>query len=347
MSETAIANNGDIKQERYETINIKSIRENPDALRKVNKNTDEYQGIVDSMKIHGVLNTISVRELKDKQTGELYYALVDGLHRWTAAQDAGIKTITVKVMDLDDIGVLEAQIIGNAQKVETLPVQYAKQILRIASMNPTLTTLGLAQRVGKSSKWVNDRLSLVKLQESIQKLVDEGKMSLLNAYSLAKLEPEDQVTFLDRALTTPPDQFVGAVTARVKEVRDSKRAGRDTKPEEFVPVPHLRRVKELESELETLALGRQLGATDLDSYKLGVQVALNLDQIAVENARVAWVAAKQKRDEDKARRDREKNEKKLLSAQETQSEAAMALEAMGVDPTTVKAPPAEAIAAPA
>ena len=43
------------------TIPISTIRENPVALRTVNRDTEEYQGLVDSISQKGFLGAITVR----------------------------------------------------------------------------------------------------------------------------------------------------------------------------------------------------------------------------------------------------------------------------------------------
>jgi ParB family transcriptional regulator, chromosome partitioning protein len=94
-------------------IPISKIRENPVALRSVNRTTEEYTGLVDSIRRSGVLNPVLVREVQDPDTKDIVYGLIDGLHRFTASQDAGQDTIPAQITSMEDAAVLEAQILAN------------------------------------------------------------------------------------------------------------------------------------------------------------------------------------------------------------------------------------------
>lgn len=308
-------------------ILVSQIKENPDALREVDKTTEKYAGLVDSIRDHGVLNSITVRAAKD-DAGNDIFGLIDGLHRWTAAQDAGLTEIPAQVLSASDAEALELQIVANIHKVETKPVEYARQILRLAAQNPTMTTRDLAKKVNMGETWVKDRLSLIKLSEDIQALVDDSKITLLNAYNLAKLKPEDQVNYLDRAMTQGAEEFSGIVAVRVKEVRDADRQGRAAKPEEFVPVARPRKSKELEDELKSHSAASL--SSDPASFLEGIKFALCLDNASVTKSREAWEAQKKAKAEEKARKDLEALKKKQAKAAETQAEVAGKLAELGV-----------------
>src|SRR3954469_21290947 len=96
-------------------IPLSRIRENPVALRPVDKTSEEYKGLVDSVRRNGILNPISVREVPnpDPNDKEPLYSVVDGLHRFTAAGDAGLESIPAQIVTKTDADVLEAQIVAN------------------------------------------------------------------------------------------------------------------------------------------------------------------------------------------------------------------------------------------
>jgi ParB/RepB/Spo0J family partition protein len=301
------------------TIPLKDIRENPVALRSVNRQSEEYLGLVDSIRRNGILNPILVREIRDPETGSLVYGLIDGLHRYSGAQDAGLTEVPAQVRSMEDGEVLEAQILANIHKVETRPVEYAKQLTRILAQNPTMTASELASRLSKSPAWLSDRLGLTKLDEAIAKEVDDGKINLSNAYALAKLPKEEQANFFDRAMTMTPQEFVPTVTARVKELRDLKRQGKDTTPAGFVPVPHVRKIAELKDELEKPTVGpvlvSELGVKNpSDAFALGVKWALHMDPASIEAARQKDEARKKELAEAKGKRERERLEKQAKDA---------------------------------
>ncbi len=312
------------------TIPISAIRENPVALRTVNRDTEEYQGLVDSISQKGFLGAITVRPQVDPETGEEFYELIDGLHRFTAAKDAGLSEINVDVVNLDDDQVLEAQIMANIHKIETRAMEYTGQLKRILTRNPLMTEAELASKLGKSTAWIAGRLSLTKIDnERIRELVNEGKICLSNAYALARLPSEEHSDWVDRAMTLPPDEFVPAASGRLKEVREARRQGRDAKSAEFQPVPHVRKIKALKEELESGSVGNALVAetgvsTASDGFALGVMWALHMDPVSVETQKAKDEERRRLRGEKKAAKAAERAKKKAEKAKKDLDEATKA-----------------------
>lgn len=318
-------------QSELKHIPLNKIRENPVALRNVNRESEEYQGLVDSIRKDGVLNPIVVRSIVDPDTKEELYGLVDGLHRYTASQDAGRETIPAHVTTMEESKILEAQILANIHKVETKPVEYSKQLVRILAQNPLMTTSELAATLSKSPTWLVERLGLTKLAESIASLVDEGKINLSNAYALAKLPAEEQPNFLDRAMTMQPQEFVPTVNGRIKELRDAKRQGRAATPAEFVPVARLRKVGEVKEEFQQGTVGKVLCAelkpkSVEEAFALGVAWALHMDPASVAADRQKDKEAREAREAEKEKRKKEREEK---AKQEAASKAADLSAALG------------------
>jgi len=259
-------------------VKLALIRESEVALRAVNRQSEKYLQLVESIRKVGVLNSITVRQ----DTDGTHFVLVDGLQRLTASRDAGLEEVPANLMDgtPDEMAVLQAQIIANIHKIETRPVEYSQQLRRILSGNPLMTLRELASMVAQSESWVNQRLGLLKLDEKIGELVDAGTINLSNAYALAKLPPEEQASYVDRAMTDQPTSFLPTVHARVKEIRDAKNQGRDAAPAVFAPVAYLRKLTEVKAEMETPTVGAVVCATEdcntpIDGFNAAVKWFLN------------------------------------------------------------------------
>lgn len=317
------------------TVPISAIRENPVALRTVNVQTEEYQGLVESIRNKGFIGAISVRPARDSETKEVLddkYELVDGLHRFTAAKDAGLDEINVDVVDLNDDEVAEAQIMANIHKVETKPMEYTKALKHILTRNPLMTESELAQRLGKSSAWIAGRLSLHKIaSETTRKLIDDGKIGLSNAYALAKLPAEEQADWTDRAMTLSPDEFIPQTTARMKEIREARRKGKDAKPAEFQPVPHLQKLGDMKEELESGQIGQtlvnELGVTSaVDGFALGIKWALHMDPRSVEVQKEKDAERRAQREEKKKQKAAERAAAKAAKLKKELDEATAAAE---------------------
>lgn len=192
-------------------------------------------------------------------------------------------------------------------------------MVRILAQDPLLTTTELAGRLSKSPAWLSERLGLVKLQKDIAALVDENRINLSNAYALAKLPEDEQASFLDRAMTMQPQEFVPTVNFRTKELRDAKRQGRDAKPAEWQPVPRLRKLAELRQEMESTDVGKLLlakhGIKDpLEAFKMAVKWSLHLDPESIAVDRQKEEDRKKKAAEEKEARKKEREEKKQQEA---------------------------------
>lgn len=289
------------------SIKLSDVQENPVALRAVNRNSEQYAGLVQSMKVKGFFGAITVRERFDVN-GVAHYELIDGLHRYNAAKDAGLDTIQADVVKLEDADVLEAQILANVHKVETRPVEYSHQLRRILAANPMMTESELAFKIGKSPAWIKERLGLTKITNAqIVDLINGGKISLSNAYAIAKLPDEEQVDFIDRGITMKPDEFTSQVTNRLNEIRQAKRSGEAPADEVFAPSVHVQRLKVLKDEMDAPNMGRtllaELGISDpLDAWQMAIKWALNMDPKSV-------AAQKAKDEERKAAREAAKAEK--------------------------------------
>lgn len=309
------------------SLAIDKIRENPVALRAVNRESEQYIGLVASIKEKGFIGAISARKQIDSNTNEEYFELIDGLHRWMAARDAGLSEIPVVVMALDKMGVMEAQVMMNVHKIDTRPIEFTHQLQRMIIMNPTMTISELASKLGKSTTWITARLGLLKLEENIQKLVDDGKITLSNAFALAKLEKEEQVNFVEQAMTQSPAEFAPAVNARVKEIKDARKAGRESTEPGFQPTAFLQKKSEIETELKSLSTLKQLIAeaniTDpVEAASLAIAWVLNLDPKSVAKQQADFEARKAKQKEAAEKRKLERANKKAEEAKKEAEELA-------------------------
>lgn len=302
------------------TLPIDQVRENPVALRQLQKDCEEYKGLVDSIRNLGFTGAITVRARQDSETGQDYYELIDGLHRLNAAKDAGVTEINVTVENLNDSEVLEAQLMANVHKIETKPAEYSKQLRTILARNPLMTEAELGNKIGKSAAWIGQRLGLNKITDvNISQLVDSGKIVLTNAFALAKLPSDEQKDWVDRAMTLSPDEFIPQCNARVKEIREAKRKGKDARPQEFQPVAHSRRIKELKDELDTGTVGSSATGglnTPEEGFRRGIEWVLHLDPKSVEEQKAEHERRKKEREETKLRKEKEKAERKQKEANE-------------------------------
>ena len=306
-------------------VRMSDIVESQVAIRGVDEASEEFLELVQSVKARGVLNSILVREIKTDQG--IKYGLIDGLQRFTASKHLGKDFIPANIQPIEEADVLEAQIIGNVHRIATKPAEYSQALLRIVAANPMLTIRELAKKLAKSIQWIEQRLSLTKLDENIQKLVDQDKIPLQNAYALAKLPVEEQAGFVDRAMTDKPKEFVPAAIGRAKELAAAKRQGKDAKPAGFAPVATFRPRSELQTALEdrklaTAVCEREDAKTAIDGFITAMKWAFNIDKEGVAAQKAKHDEREAKKAADKEKRKKERDAKKAEEAAEKSGDLA-------------------------
>jgi len=296
---------------------ISDIAQNPVALRNVDRQSEDFIHLRDSIAKQGLLNAINVRP--SKEGAEKPFELIDGLHRFMASMEAGLKEIPAQILSLNDAQVLEAQLVANVHTIKTKPVEFAKQIQRILAGKPTLTVSQLATDLSVSPGFIGERLGLLKLDKKIAELVDTDKITLTNAYALAKLPPEEQKNFVQAATTEKPSEFVPRVQQRIKEIREANRAGKSAAKVGFVPTPKLRKRSELVTELESPkivpAMIKASGVkTPIDAANLILKWVLNMDDASVEASKAKYEQRQKELEVAKAQRKAERDKKKAAES---------------------------------
>lgn len=294
---------------RLATLAVASIVLNPQKLREVDTESVKFLELVESIKQVGVQQTISVREVVED--GETFYQLIDGLHRLTAAKHAGLDEIDVKIVDADDQQVLMLQIIGNVQRVETKPAEYSQQLITILLNNPAMSQSELAGKLGKSPSWLADILKLEKItSEKVRELIDNGSICLSNAVALSKLPPEEQLNYVEAAMTMNAAEFVPLAHKRVKELAEAARAARAPKVASFEPMPKVRTLAMLKTAVEDadLAAVHTAEVSDVnEAFLLGIKYAISLTPSDIAAQQEEWnkreAAKKQAAADRKAKRE--------------------------------------------
>ncbi len=139
--------------------------------------------LAESIRQKGLVQPIVVRP--DRIAGG--YEIVAGERRWRAAQRANLHAMPVIVRDLNDQEVLELGIIENVQRADLNAIEeaggYRELIERFG-----YTQDQLAEVIGKSRSHLANTLRLLRLPESVQAMVQEGKLTAGHARALVGRE---------------------------------------------------------------------------------------------------------------------------------------------------------------
>jgi len=292
-----------------ELINIPvgNLHANLNGLREVIHDDPEFLDVLASVKRDGQLTPIRVKFLEAAEYEE-DYEIIFGHHRHAAAIELGFETIEAVLVDATEAESMIQQIVENVVRVKQNPIQVRDQLLLyIATTDKNNSVEDLAKLISKPVEYIKKVMGLQKLaNEQIEALVFSGTISATNAYKMAKLNPNDQESFLDQASCLPTVEFGALVDARLKEVRDAKRAGGAAAAPVFIATPRFRKMPDLVAVIEN--------GNDSEDFKAGVAYAVSLDGATIEAAKGEWdrkqeaVAAKNAQKE--ADRDKKKEDAK-------------------------------------
>src|SRR5437660_4143990 len=140
---------------------------------------------------HGVLQPVLVRPSPDSKGG--FFELVAGARRYRASKLAQRETIPATVRELTDTECLELQLIENLQRADVHELDEARGYAALMQLQPdTYTVETLAEKIGRSEKYVYARLRLLHLIEEAQQAFYIGKLTVAHAFDVARLQTTDQ-----------------------------------------------------------------------------------------------------------------------------------------------------------
>ncbi len=139
--------------------------------------------LAESIKKHGVLNPIIVREM-----GLEKYEIIAGERRFRAAQAAGLEAVPAIMRQPQEQEVLEMALIENLQREDLNPVEEAKGYDRL-KREFGLTQEEVSEATGKARSTVANSLRLLSLTEAVLKLLQQGKIEKGHAKILTGLPP--------------------------------------------------------------------------------------------------------------------------------------------------------------
>lgn len=181
------------------------------------------QELSESIKIHGIIQPITVRRLTANQ-----YQLISGERRFHASKLAGLKAIPAYIRSANDQQMLEMALIENIQRENLNAIEIALSYQRLIS-ECSLKQDELGERVGKNRATVTNYLRLLRLPPDIQIAVRDNKLSMGHARAIINVEnPEQQLYIFKKTLTE--DLSVRKVEELVREVsgKRAENAGADS-----------------------------------------------------------------------------------------------------------------------
>ena len=203
----------EVEGSKKSEIEISQIRPNPYQPRRSFDET-KLAELAESIKTHGVFTPILVKVAVQG------YELIAGERRLRAAKLAGLKTIPAIIVEFDDQQMMEIALLENIQRQDLNAIEealgYEKLIQRLS-----YTQEELAKRIGKSREHVANMLRLLKLPQTVQQHVVEGRLSMGHVRALLSLkDPQRMEEVAEKAIAL--HLSVRAVETMVKNINQPK-----------------------------------------------------------------------------------------------------------------------------
>jgi ParB family chromosome partitioning protein len=161
------------------TLPIAFLKPNPNQPRKTFAES-ELEDLSNSIREKGIIQPILVRPVKGISDT---YEIVAGERRWRAAQRAKLHDVPVVVREMEDGEALELAIVENVQRADLNAIEEAAAYQELIARFQ-YTQEKIAQEVGKSRSHVANTIRLLKLPDSVQAMLREGKLTAGHARTL-------------------------------------------------------------------------------------------------------------------------------------------------------------------
>jgi len=161
-------------------VDIDLVDPNPHQPR-TRFHEDSLEELAQSIRSTGVIQPIVVRPLASR------FQLIAGERRWRAAQRAGLHRIPAIIREVPDRQALEMTVVENLQREDLNPVEQARAFDTLIS-SFGLTQEEAAARTGKDRATIANAIRLLKLEEQILLLLEDGRLSAGHGRALLAFE---------------------------------------------------------------------------------------------------------------------------------------------------------------
>lgn len=209
----------DRTKQKLTFIPISRVQPNPAQPRR-RFNSDELCALADSISENGLIQPIIVR----RQGGA--YVLIAGERRLRAAKIAGLREIQAVITDCGNRESATLAIIENLQRKDLSIFEEAGAIHSLIK-EWGLTQEEAAKRLSMSQPALANKLRLLRLLPSEQRIIEENKLTERHARAILKLDnPEDRAKVLDAIVKNglnvkKTEELIARITAPGKK-RTSK-----------------------------------------------------------------------------------------------------------------------------
>ena len=180
----ALLGSGGKARRTIQDVNLSQINAGRFQPREI-FNEESLQELTDSIKKHGVISPILVREL-----GLNKFEVIAGERRMRASLQAGRETIPCLVEQKEDQDALESALIENLQREDLNAVEEARGYDRL-KREFGLTQDEVATSTGKARSSIANSIRILSLPQNVLDMLSAGKIEKGHAKLLASMESNE------------------------------------------------------------------------------------------------------------------------------------------------------------
>lgn len=165
---------------------LSQIKEPSEAIRS-KIDPDSLKELANSIDEIGLIQPILVKPAKNG-----LYEIVAGHRRYLAHKLLKRKTIKCIITDTDKVSSELIKFHENIFRDDITPIEEAKW-LKYMIEKLGLTQRQIAEKIGKSTTYVNERLKLLEIPKELQKAVENKQITISTALTLARVTDEREM----------------------------------------------------------------------------------------------------------------------------------------------------------
>jgi len=131
--------------------------------------------------VSGIIQPLVVRRVGSR------YQLIAGERRWRAAQRAPVGRVPAVIREVPDEVALEMALVENLQREDLNAIEQARAFERLIQ-EFALTQEEVAERTGKDRTTIANSLRLLRLEQTIQDMIEEGRLTAGHARALLSID---------------------------------------------------------------------------------------------------------------------------------------------------------------
>ncbi len=295
-------------------LKIGNIEPDRNQPRK-NFSQDELEQLAGSIKSHGIFQPLLVQKKGN------YYEIVAGERRWRAAKLAGLKEVPVIVSEYNEQERVEIQLLENVQREGLNPIEEANAYKRLID-DYGMKQDELAGSIGKNRSTITNLLRLLNLDEEIQQMLIENRITQGHARALLSMKDEEAQKALAREII---EKNMSVREAEKAAKNFGKTKARKAGIEKFTEA-EIFEYRKMEERLSR-NLSAKVNLKPVNTKKGRIEIEYNSQQeLEVLSEKLGFNMEKGKDKDKEAAVDSSENTESMVSMKSMESEAAGAAE---------------------